>query len=99
MATVRETVYQLLRQHGLTTIFGNPGSNELPFLADFPPDFRYFLALHEGVAIGMADGYAQAAGNASPCEPARGCWHRQWNGITDECASGSFAVDRHCRTT
>ena len=62
MATVRETVYQLLRQHGLTTIFGNPGSNELPFLADFPSDFRYFLALHEGVAIGMADGYAQATG-------------------------------------
>jgi benzoylformate decarboxylase len=62
MATVREAVYQLLRQHGLTTIFGNPGSNELPFLADFPSDFRYFLALHEGVAIGMADGYAQATG-------------------------------------
>ena len=62
MATVRETAYQLLRQHGLTTIFGNPGSNELPFLADFPSYFRYFLALHEGVAIGMADGYAQATG-------------------------------------
>jgi benzoylformate decarboxylase len=61
MATVRETVYQFLRQHGLTTIFGNR-SNELPFLADFPSDFRYFLALHEGVAIGMADGFAQATG-------------------------------------
>ena len=42
MATVRETAYQLLRQHGLTTIFGNPGSNELPFLADFPLTFATF---------------------------------------------------------
>jgi hypothetical protein len=28
--------YDLLRRHGVTTIFGNPGSNELPFLKDFP---------------------------------------------------------------
>jgi benzoylformate decarboxylase len=54
--------YDLLRRHGVTTVFGNPGSNELPFLKDFPADFRYFLALHEGVAMGMADGYAQATG-------------------------------------
>ena len=45
-----------------TTIIGNPGSNELPFLQDFPSDFRYILALHEGAAIGIADGYAQATG-------------------------------------
>jgi benzoylformate decarboxylase len=62
MASVHDVTYDLLRRHGLTTIFGNPGSNELPFLKDFPADFRYFLALHEGVAVGMADGYAQATG-------------------------------------
>jgi benzoylformate decarboxylase len=62
MSSVHHMTYDLLRRHGVTTIFGNPGSNELPFLKDFPTDFRYFLALHEGVAMGMADGYAQAIG-------------------------------------
>ena len=46
----------------MTTIFGNPGSTELGLLRDFPADFRYVLALHEGVAVAMADGYAQATG-------------------------------------
>src|SRR5271155_3968023 len=62
MTSVHDVTYDLLRRHGVTTIFGNPGSNELPFLRDFPTDFRYFLGLHEGVATGMADGYAQATG-------------------------------------
>ena len=31
-------------------------------MKEFPSDFRYFLGLHEGVAVGMADGYAQATG-------------------------------------
>ena len=61
MATVREATFDLLRAHGMTTIFGNPGSTELPMLADFPEDFTYVLGLHEAVAVGMADGYAQAA--------------------------------------
>jgi benzoylformate decarboxylase len=60
--TVRETTYDLLRSWGLTTVFGNPGSNELPFLDGFPPDFRYVLGLHEGAVLAMADGYAQATG-------------------------------------
>jgi len=59
---VREATYEILRAHGLTTIFGNPGSNELTFLDDMPSDFRYLLGLHEGVVLGMADGYAQATG-------------------------------------
>src|SRR5580700_5160310 len=62
MSSVHDLTYDLLRRHGVTTIFGNPGSNELPFLRDFPSDFRYFLCLHEGVVVGMADGYAQATG-------------------------------------
>ncbi|TQM45114.1 benzoylformate decarboxylase [Pseudonocardia cypriaca] len=62
MSTVRETVHGLLRTWGLTTVFGNPGSNELPFLDGFPPDFRYVLGLHEGAVLAMADGYAQASG-------------------------------------
>jgi benzoylformate decarboxylase len=63
MPTVRDASLDLLRRHGMTTIFGNPGSTELPMLADFPDDFRYFLGLQEAVAVGMADGYAQASGN------------------------------------
>ena len=60
--TVRAATMDLLRERGLTTIFGNPGSTELGLLRDFPGDFRYVLALHEGVAVAMADGYAQATG-------------------------------------
>jgi benzoylformate decarboxylase len=62
MATVREATYDLLRRHGMTTVFGNPGSTELPMLRDFPSDFRYVLGLQELVVVGMADGYAQATG-------------------------------------
>ncbi|MFI9402959.1 benzoylformate decarboxylase [Nocardia sp. NPDC052316] len=62
MKTVRAASFEVLRAAGMTTMFGNPGSNELPFLQDFPDDFRYVLALHEGAALGMADGYSQAIG-------------------------------------
>lgn len=46
-------------------IFGNPGSTELAFLRDFPADFQYVHALQEAVAVGMADGYAQATRRAA----------------------------------
>src|SRR5947209_13984517 len=46
----------------MTTIFGNPGSTELPMLRDFPADFTYVLGLQELVVVGMADGFAQATG-------------------------------------
>jgi benzoylformate decarboxylase len=62
MTSVRDATFALLRERGMTTVFGNPGSTELGFLRDFPADFRYVLALHEGVAVGMADGFAQARG-------------------------------------
>jgi benzoylformate decarboxylase len=62
MATIREKTFELLRAHGMTTIFGNPGSTELPMLTEFPEDFRYVLGLQELVVVGMADGYAQATG-------------------------------------
>src|SRR4051812_15899546 len=65
MATVREAVFDMLRARGMTTVFGNPGSTELPMLRDFPDDFRYVLGLQEAVAVGMADGYAQASGIAT----------------------------------
>ncbi|HEX6076543.1 MAG TPA: benzoylformate decarboxylase [Micromonosporaceae bacterium] len=62
MTTVRDATFDLLRAHGMTTVFGNPGSTELAFLAGLPDDFRYVLGLHEGAAVGIADGYAQVTG-------------------------------------
>ncbi|HEX4170482.1 MAG TPA: hypothetical protein VHZ55_33880 [Bryobacteraceae bacterium] len=43
MKTVRDATYQLLRELGLTTIFGNVGSTEETFLKNFPSDSRYVL--------------------------------------------------------
>ncbi|MGC9671317.1 benzoylformate decarboxylase [Planosporangium sp. 12N6] len=62
MTTVHDATYDLLRDLGMTTVFGNPGSTEEPFLARFPSDFTYVLALQEASAVGMADGYAQVTG-------------------------------------
>src|SRR3977135_945086 len=59
---VREAVLELLRERSMTTVFGNPGSTELPMLTEFPADFRYVLGLQEATVVGMADGYAQASG-------------------------------------
>jgi benzoylformate decarboxylase len=65
MPTVRDATIRLLRELGITTIFGNPGSTELPMFRDFPEDFRYILGLQESVVVGMADGYALATRNAA----------------------------------
>jgi benzoylformate decarboxylase len=65
MPTVREAAFDLFRERGMTTMFGNPGSTELPMLAEFPSDFRYVLGLQEAVVVGMADGFAQASGQAT----------------------------------
>jgi benzoylformate decarboxylase len=65
VSTVRDATFELLRSHGMTTIFGNPGSTELPMLKDFPEDFRYVLGLQELVVVGMADGFAQASGRTT----------------------------------
>jgi benzoylformate decarboxylase len=65
MTTVKDASYELFRKHGMTTIFGNPGSTELPMLGPFPEDFRYVLGLQEAVAVGMADGFAQASGKVT----------------------------------
>jgi benzoylformate decarboxylase len=61
MPTVRDASFDLFRAQGMTTIFGNPGSTELPMLADFPGDFRFVLGLQEAVVVGMADGFAQGS--------------------------------------
>src|SRR5215216_5772781 len=65
MTTVREVTLSLLRELRMTTVFGNPGSTELPFLKDFPDDFSYILGLQEASVLGMAEGYAKGVGNAA----------------------------------
>ena len=65
MPNVREVTIGLLRELGMTTVFGNPGSTELPMFRDFPADFRYVMGLQESVVLGMADGYAQGTKRAA----------------------------------
>src|SRR5215468_8779684 len=62
--SVKDATFGLLRAFGITKVFGNPGSTELPFLADWPDDIDYVLGLQEASCVGMADGYAQATRNA-----------------------------------
>lgn len=63
--TVREAFLRLMQDLGIDTVFGNPGSTELPMFRDFPKDMRYVLGLQESVVVGMADGYAQVTRNAA----------------------------------
>lgn len=60
--TVRDASFDVMRRLKLTTIFGNPGSTEIPFLTYLPKDIRFVLGLHEGAVVGMATGCAIARG-------------------------------------
>jgi len=59
---VREAALDVCRAFGLTTWFGNPGSTEIPLLADLPDDIRYVLCLHENAAVSAASGFALGSG-------------------------------------
>jgi benzoylformate decarboxylase len=58
--TVRDVTLDVFRRLGLTTIFANPGSTEVPFLAGLPDDISFVLSLHEGSVVGVATGWAIA---------------------------------------
>lgn len=62
--TGARALLEMLRSAGVDRVFGNPGTTELPLLDELVSfeDMAYHLVLQEGVAVGMADGYAQAAG-------------------------------------
>ncbi|HVV57537.1 MAG TPA: thiamine pyrophosphate-dependent enzyme [Gaiellaceae bacterium] len=64
-ATVRDAMFDVMRRYDMTTVFGNPGSTEIPLLADFPDDLRFVLGLHEAAVVGVASGYAIARGTPS----------------------------------
>src|ERR1700742_1406782 len=59
----RRVLMDSLVAHGVRHIFGNPGTTETPLLDSLPayPQIEYVMALHEGVAVGAASFYAQAA--------------------------------------
>ena len=38
--TVKDATFNLLRAFGIKKVFGNPGSTELPFLAEWPDDIE-----------------------------------------------------------
>lgn len=59
--TGAQALVEMLRAEGVKYVFGNPGTTELPFLDALQDtkDIQYINALFEGVAAGMADGYAR----------------------------------------
>jgi benzoylformate decarboxylase len=63
--TVRDAAFDVFRRRGLTTMFANPGSTEVPFLSALPEDVRFVLGLHEGAVVGMASGYAIGRGECA----------------------------------
>jgi benzoylformate decarboxylase len=64
ITTGRRAFLELLVQEGVTRIFGNPGTTELPLMDALAAEERiaYVLCLQEAAALAMADGHARAAG-------------------------------------
>lgn len=64
MVLGRDILLEVLRTEGVTHLFGNPGSTELPLIDALAEadDLHYVLGLQEATVVGMADGYAQATG-------------------------------------
>ncbi len=60
----RNAFLQLLVDEGVTHLFGNPGTTELPIMEVVPdfPQLRFVLGLQESIVLGMADGFARASG-------------------------------------
>jgi benzoylformate decarboxylase len=59
---VAELLLQTLERAGVTRIFGNPGTTELPLVkaCEQRSAIKYIVALSEVSAVPMADGYARA---------------------------------------
>jgi benzoylformate decarboxylase len=59
-----DVLFEVLASEGVTHVFGNPGTTELPFIDALAghPEFDYVLSLQEATVVAMADGYAQARG-------------------------------------
>ncbi|HUQ75510.1 MAG TPA: thiamine pyrophosphate-binding protein, partial [Burkholderiales bacterium] len=62
--TGRAAFLQLLVDEGVTHLFGNPGTTELPIMEVVPdfPQLKFILGLQEAIVMAMADGYCRASG-------------------------------------
>ena len=62
--TGRSAFLALLKDEGVTRLFGNPGTTELPIMHAMTEqtDISYVLGLQESIVVAMADGYARASG-------------------------------------
>jgi benzoylformate decarboxylase len=65
----RSAFVELLRAEGVTQMFGNPGTTELPIMHALTdhPEMGYVLGLQESIVVAMADGYARASGRLAAC--------------------------------
>lgn len=67
--TGRSAFVSLLLDEGVTHLFGNPGTTELPVmhaLKDYPA-LTYVMAMQESLVVAMADGFSRASGQLVAC--------------------------------
>jgi benzoylformate decarboxylase len=59
----RSAFLQFLVDEGVTHLFGNPGTTELPIMEVVPdfPQLKFVLGLQESIVLGMADGFCRAS--------------------------------------
>ncbi len=67
--TGRDAFLRVLKDEGVSRMFGNPGTTELPIMhaLSSAPEMGYVLGLQEAIVIAMADGYARASGKLVSC--------------------------------
>ncbi|MDR3483884.1 MAG: thiamine pyrophosphate-binding protein [Bradyrhizobium sp.] len=67
--TGRSAFLALLRDEGITHLFGNPGTTELPIMHALKehPDLTYVMAMQESLVVAIADGYSRASGRLVAC--------------------------------
>jgi len=60
----RSAFLALLQDEGITHLFGNPGTTELPIMHALAehPSLTYVMAMQESVVVSMADGFSRASG-------------------------------------
>src|SRR3982074_1961030 len=67
--TGRSAFLALLRDEGVTHLFGNPGTTELPIMHALKehPDLTYVMAMQESLVAGIADAFSRASGRLVAC--------------------------------
>jgi benzoylformate decarboxylase len=65
----RSAFLALLKDEGITHLFGNPGTTELPIMHALKdhPDLTYVMAMQESLVVAIADGYSRASGRLVAC--------------------------------